>query len=211
MCGVSSTLSSASSGIVRRQRLVGEHVQRRPAEVPVAQRLEQRAVVEDRGSRGVDQERARAAWPRNSAAPIRISVAARVQRDHVGGREQLVEPDELDVRGSRPGSMNGSCAITRMSSARAFAATRAAGPPEAEQAERQRPQLGPAEHAVGHGAAGSAGRQITSLRAAHPRRRAAPSARRCAADGACAPMCRTSAMIWPITKSATDSALRPGV
>ena len=73
-CGVSTTLSRASSGLSAGDRLDGEHVETRGGEPPGAQRVDQRGLVDDRSARGVDQHgvalhqcqrRARRAGPRS--------------------------------------------------------------------------------------------------------------------------------------------------
>ena len=59
MCGDSTTFVEREQRIVGRHRLGGEHVQRRPAEPPAREGVEQRGVVDEGAPRRVDEPRPR--------------------------------------------------------------------------------------------------------------------------------------------------------
>ena len=98
MCGVSTTFGSPSRRFGH-VRLVGEDVEA-GRDAARDELLDERLLVDDRTARGVDQRRAvpheREPLARDETARLRRQ--RHVQRDDVGGAEQLVEPDAAASR-----------------------------------------------------------------------------------------------------------------
>ena len=78
-CGVTITLSIASSGLCGIDRLLLEHVERGAGDAPAAQRLDQRGLVDDRPARHVDEVRGRL-HPRELRRADRCRVASLSRR-----------------------------------------------------------------------------------------------------------------------------------
>ena len=120
---------SAARAAASRGRLVGEHVERRGAQAPVRERVDERRLVDEPAARGVDEHGVAPHERRSRRRPIRPRVASvqrRVQRDDVARpRQQLVEPDGLDA-GVAIGA--GSVARTRTSNPLRRRATAARSP-----------------------------------------------------------------------------------
>ena len=107
MWGVTATLSMRPEGMAVGQRLLVEDVQDRAAELPGAQRADQRRLVDDRAPRDVDQPRRRASSPR---ARRRRSGRASTARSgtvttakSAGARAVRMAVDAVDSRGAGHG------------------------------------------------------------------------------------------------------------
>ena len=113
-----------------------------PAIVPVAQRLDQRGLVDDRAARRVDEVRGRLHLRRARGVDqvARLGRQRAVQRDDVGGREQLVERagSAPRARRSTAGSAAAAAGVDDRPSRTRGRGARSRAPiwPEADDAER---------------------------------------------------------------------------
>ena len=142
--GVAITVGMPEQRMVGTRRLDREDVERRTAQTPAAERVDQRRLVDQRGARRVDEARSglHARQRRGVDHPPGLVAHRRMQADEVATRQQRFEVDRLDIlRQNRAG---GQIRVVHDDGAAEAGQPRGDAPPhrpEADQADRLPPQL----------------------------------------------------------------------